>query len=107
MPKETVQKVQFLGKASVEHAEITAQAITSLGGEETMPALEPLPDPLNLREFFRIQLEYEREAFRLHQRAAELVPAELAPRFRWIAWQEEGHIKIAEEILRLLEQEHG
>ncbi|MDP3062651.1 MAG: hypothetical protein Q8O40_05510 [Chloroflexota bacterium] len=102
--KETAQKVKALGQASVRHAETVSRAIACLGEEPTTPTLEALPDPLDLREFFRLQLEYEKLALWLHSKAAELVPPEMASQFRQIAKEEESHITLTEAILGRLEQ---
>lgn len=104
---DTANKVRTLGQVSIRHAETVSQAILALGGAATVPTLEPLPDPLDVKALFSTQLEFERLALWLHSRAAALVPEELAPQFHKIARQEEGHIKVAEEILHRLQTTQG
>lgn len=64
-------------------------------------------DPLDLKAFFRSQLDYERLALWLHTKAAALVPSELGPHFQKIAREEEKHIGMTEEIVRRLETTYG
>ena len=105
MPDEdTAQKVAALGKSSARHAGTVSKALTALGEEAKAPALDVLPDPLDLKQFFRRQLEFEKLALWLHGKAAELVPSHLEPQFREIAREEEGHITLTEQILQRLER---
>ena len=104
---DTASKVRTLGQASLRHAETVSQAILALGGTATVPTVEPLPDPLDLKALFRIQLKYEKLALWLYTRAAALVPLELAPRFGELAREEERHIKMTEDILHRLHTAEG
>jgi rubrerythrin len=102
--QDTAEKVKALGQASVGHATKVSQALTTLGEIPTVPTMEALPEPLDLEKFFRLQLEYERLAMWLHNQAARLVPAELAPHFQELAKEEQHHITLTEEICTALEQ---
>ena len=101
--RETAQIVSALGKDSVEHADTVSKVMAALGEPSAAPKLEALPDPLDLTSFFRRQLEFERLALWLHNKAAELVPEELASGFRRIGQREEDHITMTERILSRLE----
>jgi len=97
--EESRHALKTLGDNSVQHAEIVATVIRALGGEQVIPTIDPLPEPLDLPQLFREQLEYERLALALHRQAAEVVGPGYADQFRAIAAQEEGHIQLVEGIL--------
>ena len=100
MPDKQLElKVELLGQDSIRHADIVAATITKLGSIPPFPSFTPLPEPLNLKDFFKKQLVLEKLALDLHSQAAESVGDDLAPSLRQLAEQERWHIRIVEEIL--------
>jgi len=103
LPSEALaMRADLLGQDSIRHADIVAKAITELGGVAPFPSFEPLPEPLDLAEFFKTQLERERLALSLHNEAAEGADERLAPSLREVAEQEKWHIAVVEEIIAKL-----
>ena len=103
MPEEELaQKVEQLGLDSVRHADVVATTISKLGGIPPFPHFEPLPESLDLKGFFRKQLELEHTALDLHRRATEIVGEELAPSLQRLAEDERWHIRVVEQIMAKL-----
>ncbi len=100
LPTEALAtRADLLGQDSIRHADIVARAITELGGVAPFPNFEPLPEPLDLAEFFKKQLALEQLALRLHNEAADGAGERLAPSLRKVAEQEKWHIAVVEEII--------
>jgi len=100
---EAVRKLALgLGSASVDHANIVAKAITKLGGKPVW-SFGAFPHGKDTSEIFKIQLEKEKLALKLHQQSAELIMnASLKDDFNKLAKEEESHIKTVENILSKL-----
>ena len=98
--KETRELMRLVGESSVRHADVTAQALRTLGVVPPFPAFEALPeDPP--KKIFEKQLEYEKLALMLHSEAASLVE-EWQPVLQGIADEERSHIRTVERILERL-----
>lgn len=97
--EELASKLRILGQDSIKHADIVSNTISKLGGIAPIPMVAALPEPLDLKNFFRKQLELEKLALSLHTKAAESVAKEFAYSFRQITEQEYWHIKMVEEII--------
>lgn len=100
--KELSMKVDRLGLDSVRHADVVANAISKLGGVPPFPHFEPLPEPLDLKDFFRKQLELEHLALDLHTRAAGILGEQSAQSLQRLAEDERWHIKVVEDIISRL-----
>ncbi len=96
--EELASKLQILGLDSIQHADVVSNTISKLGGIAPIPTVAALPEPLDLKNFLRKQLELEKLALSLHTKA-ESIAKELAFSFRQITEQEQWHIKIVEEII--------
>lgn len=102
--EDTKVQVQKLGSASIKHADVVANAISKLGGIPFW-SFNPYPETANLVKTFQVQLEKEKLALQLHQQSTNLVQdSSLRYEFEKIAKEEEGHIRIVEEILSRLTQ---
>jgi bacterioferritin len=94
--------VKTLGVMSIKHADIVADAITSLGGTPDW-SFDPAPEEIDLKNIFQIQLAKEKLALQLHSESSKLIPdMALKTQFEALAVQEEEHIKIVESILSWL-----
>ncbi len=100
IPNEEVKKlVNQLGGGSIAHLDAVANAITKLGGTPKW-VIGTFPDETNMMNIFKIQLEKEETALRLHKRIAGLInDASLRDKFNNLAKEEEFHIKIIEQII--------
>jgi rubrerythrin len=97
--EKTREMAQELGTASVKHADIVADAISSMGGIPEW-GFEPVPMGKDLVEIFEIQLEKEKQAQQLHEKSASLIKdRDLKLKFKQLASDEEGHAKIVNDIL--------
>ncbi|GEM_PF-3399049 len=101
---ELAKTVRLLGQDSLRHAELVSGMIESLGGASTVPTVEPLPAPLDVRQLFEQQLEREKLGLYYHITAAGLLEDSLADRLRLIAQEEQWHIRLTEQVLAALDQ---
>jgi len=102
--QETRNLANELGRASVKHADVVANAIIRLGGQPEW-SFEFFPEQGDLVAIFETQLEKEKLALDLHHQSAALVTiAGLREQFEEIAKEEESHIKTVEKILRRLKE---
>jgi bacterioferritin (cytochrome b1) len=100
--KDLKNMVKTLGVMSIKHADVVADAITSLGGTPEW-SFEPAPEEIDLKSIFQIQLGKEKLALQLHSECSKLFSdMSLKTQFETLAMQEEGHIKIVEDILSRL-----
>ena len=100
--EEIQNLITELGEDSVRHANIVAEAISELGGNPTW-AIEPFPDDTDIVDIFRLQLEKEELALRLHsQNAKSQVDSSIKSKLEDIAKNEAKHIKIVKHILSKL-----
>ena len=91
-----------LGSASVHHADTVAKAISRLGGTPRW-SFEPFPEEPDIIEIFRVQLEKEQTAERLHHQCVALVDdPSLSQRLKEIAEEEHFHVRIVNDILAKL-----
>jgi bacterioferritin len=105
--QETRALVLLLGSVSIKHADTVAGAISMLGGHPDW-SFEPPPVGDDLIDVFRKQLEKERLAQKLHRETAGLVnDKDFKMKFEQMARDEEGHIKIVNDILSKLEQDQA
>jgi bacterioferritin len=89
-----------LGTDSVRHADIVSRAITTLGGRPAW-TFAPLPEDFDILQIFRIQLEKEKLALKLHRQAADLAQSRpIAAALKAIAVDEEHHIAAVELIIK-------
>ncbi|MCX6002223.1 MAG: ferritin-like domain-containing protein [Chloroflexi bacterium] len=96
--------VNTLGVMSIKHADVVSDAIISLGGTPEW-SFDPAPEEIDLKNIFHIQLGKEKLALQLHSESSKLISdKELKTQFEILAKQEEGHIKIVENILSRLNQ---
>ena len=96
--------VNILGVVSIKHADTVADAITALGGTPQWD-FESAPDEIDLKKIFRVQLEKEKLALKLHSETTDMINDKvLKAKFEAIAGQEVGHIKLVENILHLIDQ---
>ena len=96
--------VNVLGVVSIKHADTVADAITALGGTPQWD-FEPAPDEIDLKKIFYSQLEKEKLALKLHSDGAHMVlDKSWRTRFEAMAKQEVEHIKLVENILKLIDQ---
>jgi bacterioferritin len=101
---EVKKLAQELGIASIAHADTVANAIKKLGGRAVW-SFEPLPEEDDLVKIFQLQLEKEKTALQMHQKAAGMVgDSQLKEQLAGLAKEERSHIGIAEEIIARLEQ---
>ncbi len=101
---ETKKLVQYLGTASVHHADVVADAIIQLGGKPAW-SFAPFPDIQEPLQAFQIQLRKEQQALDLHRKAAGLLPAgPMAGAIESLAKEEQSHISIVEKIIARLKQ---
>ncbi len=96
--EELASKLQILGQDSIKHADVVSSTISKLGSIAPIPTVAALPEPLDLKNFLRKQLELEKLALSLHTKV-ESIAKELVFSFRQITEQEQWHIKIVEEII--------
>ncbi len=100
--EKTREMAQLLGTASVKHADIVANAISSMGGVPEW-GFEPAPIGKDLIEIFETQLEKEKLARELHEKSANLIKdRDLKLKFKQLASDEEWHIKVVNDILARL-----
>ncbi|MFH1311677.1 MAG: ferritin-like domain-containing protein [Candidatus Eisenbacteria bacterium] len=100
--EETRKLVQQLGEASTHHADVVADAIKELGGEPDW-SFAPFPEQRDPESIMRTQLEKEKMALELHERAAGLVHSRsMRDQLRTLAREEEAHIHTVEQILERL-----
>jgi bacterioferritin (cytochrome b1) len=100
--EELALKVERLGLDSVRHADVVANTISKLGGVPPFPRFQPLPEFLDLKDFFKKQLDLEHFALDLHSRAARVVGEHWAPSLLQLAEDERWHIKVVEDIISRL-----
>ncbi len=100
--KELSVKVEQLGLDSVRHADVVANTISKLGGVPPFPRFEPLPELLDLKDFFRKQLDLEHLALDLHTRAAGILGEQSGQSLQQLAEDERRHIKVVEDIISRL-----
>ena len=94
-----------LGTDSVRHADIVANAVSSLGGSPAW-AFEPFPLETDLVRLFRGQLEKEQQALRLHEESAIAArDGSLRLKLARLATDEERHIHTVKEILSRLQSQ--
>ena len=99
---KTRELVLSLGTASVKHADIIANTISSLGGDPAW-SFEPFPAETDLVRIFRKQMEKEQQALRRHEKSASLIrDRSLKMKLTQLATDEEKHIETVEEILSRL-----
>ena len=102
--EETRDMAITLGNASVKHADIVANAISTLGGNPEW-AFEAAPVGKDLVEIFEKQLDKEKLARQLHQESASLIQDKAFKlKFEQLVRDEEGHIQIVNDILLRLRQ---
>jgi rubrerythrin len=102
--KKIRELVNYLGTASIKHANVIADTITELGGKPVW-AFDDLPNTDNPVNIFKIQLEKEKLALELHQQSVSLAPdISLANHFKEIAEEEKKHINTVNQIISNLEQ---
>ncbi|MFC1954780.1 ferritin-like domain-containing protein [Chloroflexota bacterium] len=100
--EEIQDLIAELGEDSTRHASIVAEAISELGGNPAW-AIEPFPDDTEIIDIFRMQLEKEELAFRLHsQNAKSQVDSSIQSKLEDIAKDEAKHIQIVKRILSKL-----
>lgn len=100
--EKTREMAQLLGTASVKHADIVANAISSMGGVPEW-GFEPVPMGKDLVEIFEMQLEKEKLAQKLHEESAGIIKdRDLKLKFKQLASDEQWHIKVVNDILARL-----
>ncbi|MFC2056079.1 ferritin-like domain-containing protein [Chloroflexota bacterium] len=91
-----------LGEDSARHANTVTEAVSELGGNPEW-SIEPFPEDTNLVELFRLQLEKEELALKLHsQNAKSQVDGSIKSKLEGIANDEAKHIEIVKSILSKL-----
>ena len=100
--QETKQLAQSLGTASIGHADMVANAIIKLGGIPRW-SFGSFPIEMDLKRIFRMQLEKEKLALKLHQQIIGMITDfSIRDEFIGLPKEEELHIKIVEKILTRL-----
>jgi bacterioferritin (cytochrome b1) len=96
--------VNILVSFSIKHADTVASAIKSLGGTPHWTFEDP-PSEVDLKKLFHKQLEKEKLALKLHSDGVHIVLDKAwRTRFEAMAKQELEHIKLVENILKLIGQ---
>jgi bacterioferritin (cytochrome b1) len=103
--KKTRELVNYLGTASIKHANVIADAIAELGGKPVW-SFDDFPAGENLEEIFKQQLAKENLALELHQQCVKLADEiSIINHFKKIAEEEKKHIIIVNQITSNLEQQ--
>jgi bacterioferritin (cytochrome b1) len=96
--------VNILVAVSIKHADMVAEAIKELGGSPQWTFEDP-PSEIDLKKLFHKQLEKEKLALKLHSDGAHMVLDKTwRTRFETMAKQEAEHIKLVENILKLIDE---
>jgi len=96
--EEIQNLITELGADSTRHANTVAEVISELGGNPVW-AIEPFPDDTDIIDIFRMQLEKEELALRLHsQNANSQVDNSIKSKLEDIAKDEVKHIAIVKHI---------